>query len=174
MKILIADDVGLIRRQLQHHLAATEHEVFVAEDGFRALALLRSNQTIDVVITDLLMPGMNGVELFAESRKIERLTDDGTDAGPDFMLLTGVRPTSRDARETEFLQQAASIGFFKILGKPVGRDDLLQAVAEVEEHRKTPKGDAEPDAAELERLLKGLLATYGRERVSHAIDTLPA
>ena len=68
-----------------------------------------------------------------------------------------VRPTSRDARETEFLQQAASIGFFKILGKPVSRDDLLTAVAEVEEHRKTSKGDAEPDAAELERLLKGLL-----------------
>ena len=62
--VLVVDDEELLRRYAARVIADEGHRVFVAGDGFGALALLDSGAPpIDLVITDVLMPGMDGVEL---------------------------------------------------------------------------------------------------------------
>ena len=88
MKILVVDDMPLMRHVLINMLRKLEYSSIVeATDGLQALAFLR-NQHFDLVITDLHMPKMNGVDLLANIRKDEALADipvlmvtceDGTD-----------------------------------------------------------------------------------------------
>ena len=55
-QVLVVDDEANIRRVLSAQLAREGYEVHTAEDGERALAILREHH-IDLVITDLRMPG---------------------------------------------------------------------------------------------------------------------
>ena len=62
--VLVVDDEELLRRYAARVIADEGYRVFVAGDGFGALALLDTGAPpIDLVITDVLMPGMDGVEL---------------------------------------------------------------------------------------------------------------
>ena len=61
--ILIVDDIESIRFALSDFLGR-EHQVFSAANGIAALELLRQNQ-IDLVITDIRMPEMSGLELIS-------------------------------------------------------------------------------------------------------------
>jgi two-component system KDP operon response regulator KdpE len=62
MKILIVDDEPQITRVLRTTLQSNGHEVMVAEDGVDALARFVKERP-ELVITDLAMPGMDGIEL---------------------------------------------------------------------------------------------------------------
>jgi two-component system KDP operon response regulator KdpE len=62
MRILIVDDEPQITRVLRTSLQSNGHEVTVAQDGSAALDLFLKSEP-DLVITDLAMPGMNGIEL---------------------------------------------------------------------------------------------------------------
>lgn len=64
MKILIVDDEPLVRRTLARVLA--EHELVVVEDGREALDALREHTDVGLVLCDMLMPDMTGMELYAE------------------------------------------------------------------------------------------------------------
>ena len=61
-QILVVDDEANLRRVLAAQLARDGYEVHAAEDGEAALALLREHH-IDLVITDLRMPKVDGMEL---------------------------------------------------------------------------------------------------------------
>lgn len=61
-KILLVDDIPPVRRLFRRLLEQQGFEVLEAEDAFRALELYSEN-TIDLLITDLDMPGMKGDEL---------------------------------------------------------------------------------------------------------------
>ena len=62
--ILVVDDLDMIRRMLTRMLTLAGHLVLEAADGAEALALLRSRPApVDLVLTDVLMPRMNGTEL---------------------------------------------------------------------------------------------------------------
>jgi PAS domain S-box-containing protein len=63
-RILIVDDEDLIRRALARMLGR-EHEVVAVESGEQARALLRTDAGFDVVLCDLMMPEMTGMELHA-------------------------------------------------------------------------------------------------------------
>lgn len=67
--ILIVDDDDLICQLLRDLLSRNELSVIVALDGFEALKAL-SAQPVDVVLTDVNMPGMNGIVLMEEIKKI--------------------------------------------------------------------------------------------------------
>jgi two-component system KDP operon response regulator KdpE len=67
MRILIVDDEPQITRVLRTSLQSNGHEVTVASDGSEALALFMKAQP-ELVITDLAMPGMDGIELTREIR----------------------------------------------------------------------------------------------------------
>jgi two-component system KDP operon response regulator KdpE len=68
MRILIVDDEPQIARVLRTSLQSNGHEVIVARDGADALEQFRRGQP-DLVITDLAMPGMDGIELTREIRQ---------------------------------------------------------------------------------------------------------
>jgi DNA-binding response OmpR family regulator len=62
-RILLVEDNATLRELTQAVLSSSGYEVLVAENGFQALALFKSEGPVDLVITDLIMPGMNGVDL---------------------------------------------------------------------------------------------------------------
>ncbi len=61
-KVLIIDDCDMTRRLLSYIVRANGYKIMSAANGFEALELMASNQ-IDLVITDLNMPQMDGLEL---------------------------------------------------------------------------------------------------------------
>jgi two-component system KDP operon response regulator KdpE len=68
MRILVVDDEPQITRVLRTSLQGNGHEVTVAQDGVDALAKFMKSQP-ELVITDLAMPGMDGIELTREIRE---------------------------------------------------------------------------------------------------------
>jgi DNA-binding response OmpR family regulator len=65
VKVLIVDDESLIRRSLRRVFESSQHEVFEAEDGERGLEVWRKERP-QVVILDVLMPGLTGPQVLAE------------------------------------------------------------------------------------------------------------
>lgn len=69
-RVLVADDEPHIGRVLQVRLEANHFVVKVARDGEEALAILRSDQPLDLVLLDLMMPGRSGLDVLAELRRL--------------------------------------------------------------------------------------------------------
>jgi two-component system cell cycle sensor histidine kinase/response regulator CckA len=70
--VLLAEDEPALRQLIEPFLAGLGYRVVVAADGVEALAMfMREDATIDVVVTDVVMPGMSGLEL---TRQIEAHT----------------------------------------------------------------------------------------------------
>jgi two-component system, cell cycle sensor histidine kinase and response regulator CckA len=74
MRVLIADDIETNRKLLKAILEAEGMEVFVAADGQEALDLL-DQITVDAIVSDILMPHVDGYRLCYEVRKDDRLKD---------------------------------------------------------------------------------------------------
>src|SRR5450756_2227757 len=74
MDLLIVDDTRTNLKLLRAQLESEGHVVFEAHDGVDALALLE-RQRVDGVISDILMPRMDGYRLCYEIRKHARLRD---------------------------------------------------------------------------------------------------
>lgn len=109
-RILIVEDEILIRKNFAAFLRNESYEVSEARDGVQALELL-NDQAIDLIISDFVMPHMNGLELLDRvALKWPRMP---------IIFLTGYladRPVQTLLPYIEFLQ------------KPVTLDDLLSAV----------------------------------------------
>ncbi len=69
MRVLIVDDEAVLRRMVRLTLDET-HEVHEAEDGPTALEAVRTHGPFDVVLLDQKMPGMQGVDVLAELRRL--------------------------------------------------------------------------------------------------------
>jgi two-component system cell cycle sensor histidine kinase/response regulator CckA len=68
--ILIAEDEVMVRNLVRHLLQAEGHEILAAADGYEALELSRKYAgTIDMLITDVKMPRMDGLALIEKLRK---------------------------------------------------------------------------------------------------------
>ncbi len=68
-KILIVDDSEMARKSMCFSLSSKGHNVLEAINGRDGVAKLKANADIGLVITDLNMPEMNGLELIAYIRK---------------------------------------------------------------------------------------------------------
>ena len=62
-KILIAEDDSSMRHFLGAALERAGHEVEVCADGLTALKVLENGEVYDLLLTDIVMPGMDGIEL---------------------------------------------------------------------------------------------------------------
>jgi len=70
LKILVVDDDPVIRRLLQQRLTKENYHVLVAADGYKAEAILQQ-KPVDVVLTDLMMPGkIGGIEVLEIAKQI--------------------------------------------------------------------------------------------------------
>ena len=72
MKILIAEDEATNREMLSVTLDRLNHDVTVANDGKQAWEILQQRKDIEVVISDWVMPEMDGLELCARARALRR------------------------------------------------------------------------------------------------------
>jgi CheY-like chemotaxis protein len=86
--VLFAEDDSSIRQNLAQLLSIQGYRVLTAEDGFEALRLL-TQQDIDLLLTDIVMPGLDGVEL---ARKAKALRPD-----MPIMFLTGYSSRAPEA-----------------------------------------------------------------------------
>src|SRR6476620_9847065 len=68
-KILVVDDQEMMRDSLAANLVREGHEVIAAGDGAAAVSRLQG-QRFDLLITDLKMPRMTGIELLAEAKRV--------------------------------------------------------------------------------------------------------
>ena len=66
LKILVVDDEHLVRWSLRRYLEAEGFYALEAESGLKALEILRK-ESIDILITDLMMPEMDGLELIRQA-----------------------------------------------------------------------------------------------------------
>ncbi len=73
-RVLVVDDSSTVRKLLASILAPSGHEVLEAADGVRALEIL-SQEAVDLVVSDLNMPQMNGIELIQTIRENPRFRD---------------------------------------------------------------------------------------------------
>jgi CheY-like chemotaxis protein len=62
-RILLAEDDAATRDMVQRALTADGHQVVVTQDGAEALEKLRGGGSIDLLISDVQMPGVDGIEL---------------------------------------------------------------------------------------------------------------
>lgn len=67
-RIVLAEDEAALRNNLQRYLKSLGHDVRTAGDGNQALAELDASPA-DVLITDINMPDMDGIEILSELRK---------------------------------------------------------------------------------------------------------
>jgi two-component system response regulator AtoC len=67
VRILVVDDETIVRESLRDWLADAGYEVFTAEDGRRALEVLEKEKP-GIMIADLVMPGMDGIELMKRAK----------------------------------------------------------------------------------------------------------
>lgn len=114
-RVLVVEDDGLVRRSVHRCLERAGHEVWETAGGKVALKLLKQ-MPVDVVITDLYMPGMNGFEL------IETLAG-RHDRRPVIAMSGGGFRSSE-----EMLAQAGAMGADLTLKKPFDVRELLGAV----------------------------------------------
>ncbi len=70
-KLLAVDDSGTMRQTVALTFKSEGIEVVTAEDGVDALNKAQGGLTVDVVITDVNMPNMDGITLTAELRKLD-------------------------------------------------------------------------------------------------------
>jgi CheY-like chemotaxis protein len=67
-RVLLVEDVDLVRELIEHQLQILGYEVLTAEDGLAALAVLEAHP-VDAVVSDVVMPRMGGIELASELSK---------------------------------------------------------------------------------------------------------
>jgi diguanylate cyclase (GGDEF)-like protein len=110
VKVLIAEDDAVSRLMLRRAVEQLGHEVLVATDGTDAWELYRQH-TVDVIVSDWLMPGMDGLDLCRRVRASQRETY------TYFMLLTSLEGK-------QHFMQGMQAGADDYLTKPLDREEL--------------------------------------------------
>jgi DNA-binding NtrC family response regulator len=129
MRILVADDEKIKRVTLAHDLAAQGHEVVTASDGEDALQQLSSGR-FDVVVTDLKMPKIDGIELLKRIKQ-DRIAD------VEVIIMTAYG-------SIPLAVEAGKLGAFDFLTKPFNNEDIFPLLTRIEVARHAAKPGPEP------------------------------
>ena len=114
--ILVVDDESVLREMYEAHLTALGYQVLLAENGREGLEIYRREQKhIDLVILDMIMPEMNGLDSFLGMKDID----------PEIkaVLISGY---SNEYKKSDFLDR----GFLDYLQKPVEIHELSRVIAD--------------------------------------------
>jgi len=156
--VLLVDDEFGIRETLSMFLERDGHQVSTAVDAPDAIRILASD-SFDVVVSDIVLPQISGVELLEKIRL----------AAPDtkVILITG-EPTVNTAA------QAVRMGAFDYLSKPISREDISKAVKsairmkKIEDENRAYKAMLEGEVVEKNRQL-----FQQERRYSTILDAVP-
>lgn len=113
-RVLLVDDNDLVRETLADLLELEGFHAVQAVDAAQAMMLIRSQPGFDVLVTDLSMPGADGITLIHQARQVQRVLP--------AILLTG------------YAEQVTSVavvagGSFHVLRKPVEGDRLVEQIS---------------------------------------------
>ncbi|MFZ2447173.1 MAG: sigma-54 dependent transcriptional regulator [Syntrophobacteraceae bacterium] len=148
--ILIVDDDHHLRQSFDKLLSQEAHTVLTASSGEAALPLVRSRE-FDLVIMDVRLPGMNGLETFKAIREIEPLIP--------VIIMTAFGTT-------ETAIEATKMGAFDYILKPFNIPEMLVLIGQAVEAgrfmRSRVELDVIPEAASAEAII-------GRSRPMHEI-----
>jgi CheY-like chemotaxis protein len=115
LRVLVVDDEAMVRDVLAGQLEDAGFDVLLAEDGAGALGLIAAGDAVDILVTDLSMPGMNGLAVIREAQQRR--------PGLPAILLTGY------AGDGAALAAGASLsGAFLLLRKPIPMQDLIDRI----------------------------------------------
>ena len=119
-RILVIDDEELARFTIREILTKAGHAIVEAENGDEAIKRQKA-EPFDLIVTDIIMPGKDGVETIAELKR--------DDPWPTVLAISAGGPTG----DADFLKRAQDIGAGDNLAKPFMEEDLIEALAELEE-----------------------------------------
>ena len=117
---MVADDDRVVRRIVVTKLSGLGYEVTDVEDGQEALELLEGGQVPNLLITDSLMPRMNGLQLVRALRQ---------NSNPDLATLPIIMLTSRQGEQDIIEGLEAGVDDYVI--KPFSPDELAARVRTV-------------------------------------------
>lgn len=123
INILYAEDDILIQKEFSSFLENFVNNLFIASDGSQALELYKKHAP-DIVISDITMPKMNGIDLSREIKKIN----------PDAIIII-----ISAHNNSEFLINAIEIGISRFILKPIDMTDVMKLLLEVSENIYTLK-----------------------------------
>jgi PAS domain S-box-containing protein len=116
LTVLYAEDDAHARTTLSNIIVKLFKKVFIAEDGRQGLEYFkRHHETIDVIISDINMPHMSGMEMLEGIRKIKK--------GTPFIFTTA-------HQENDFLLGALKYGVYHYANKPVNIKEIIYNVQE--------------------------------------------
>jgi DNA-binding response OmpR family regulator len=119
--ILVVDDEDMIRQTVRSTLELDGHTILDTSDGARVLQMLQENQ-VDLVLTDILMPGWNGLHTISEIRRLGHSVkiiamsgsgvsfihlEDAVKLGADAILEKPFRPRELRAMVVSLIKEAA-------------------------------------------------------------------
>jgi CheY-like chemotaxis protein len=114
--IMLVDDEPEVLAVLAEGLRERGHHVVEAGGGLQALGALAADPAIELLVTDLSMPGIDGLTLIKEARRLR--------PGLPAMLLTGFVAEAED-----MLNQAAKSGPIMVLRKPLPPELLSERIS---------------------------------------------
>ena len=150
-RVLVVDDDATLLKMLEQTLSRAQYQVFTASDAEAGLARLEEVRP-EVVVTDLKLPGMDGIE-FLRGVRTRR-------PGCEVVVMTGFATLERAV-------EAMRLGAYDFVEKPIDRERLLRTVAKALE-----KGSLEAENMRLRTRLdegRGLSRLVGASR---AMDSL--
>lgn len=119
--ILVVDDDDGIRLMLENKLSKLGFRVAIAANGLHALQKVRANEKYDLIICDLKMPGMSGLDFLKAIRSDERLRE------LPVLLITGYP-------EKQKIMDVVRTGVNRVLLKPFKHTQLVSLVDEIFKH----------------------------------------
>ena len=125
-KMLVVDDEQDFLETILKRLKARKIEVTGVESGYKALEFLDTHD-VDVIILDVKMPGMDGIETLREIKKKKPLAE--------VIMLTG-------HASVESGIQGMQLGAFDYVMKPVALDELLEKVRQAYDRKMIQEGKA--------------------------------
>lgn len=117
IRILLVEDEPVLRSAIAAVLTKEGYQVFEAGDGEHALRFLRG-QEVDLIIADILMPGIDGIELIMELGKSKH-------PAPIIAMTGGYLDADL------YLKVAANLGASRVISKPFKIEELVVKIREV-------------------------------------------
>jgi two-component system sensor histidine kinase ChiS len=116
--ILIIDDEEICHFSMETILFGTNYRLAKANGGINGLEYLRNNPNVDLVMLDLMMPDMYGLNVLAEIRNDPKLAH----------LRVILQSGTSDFTE---VKKAEALGIIKFIKKPYNKDNILQILEKV-------------------------------------------
>lgn len=130
LRVLVVDDTASNRDIIGLLLQRLGHTPVMAEDGYVALPAIRAKD-FDLILLDLSMPGISGLEVLRELR-----VSPGLDLLPPIAVVSAIT-------DAETISQANQLGAFAYLKKPLNTDQLIHLLEEVSDHQPAKAKPAE-------------------------------